>query len=781
MDETLGELASVPGMNIGRWGEVNISIPQVFDELARFALYLEIEFSSDQNPGNNRTRSQKVQVVPGSTVLKAIGSADYINLNFPFNSNGNTQSLGEDDISQTIYYGEEINGQGNLYGMIYKYDNLLSADYVQKIPFKVWMAQTEISDLQGGWYPSQEMTLIFEDTLQILPGDNHEMYIPFDSPIPYTGLNNLIIQDYAYDPEWPPSIMRMYASRMPFPGPVRTISQQDVFNLDPLSPAPWFNSSQDLAFTTFVLEPILDTGLISGHVYGLDSLPIEGALVEVMDIGISTVTEMDGAYSLPFLPLNEYTITASALSYNQLPKVIVLDTSNYQLDFYLEVRPQVSINGVVEAEHTPGLAIENVVVSAKGYTNDTAITNTSGAFALANIFGTSLYDLTFSVYGYYDTTISVSVVADHIDVGIIKLKQSLLSPFDVYAEIENEQTQISWKDPLKSNMELFQNDLDVCSFSYTNEPNEIVWLGNLFSISDTTTLTAVEIRSDIYNLSDGIVRIDVFNKKQELIASSELFIIEDDTTMIVDIPNIVVYSDVYAMLHWENNPESTHALCIDYSDSNIPNTAAIKYPDQPIQLFSEFLGGGTPPISFLVRLHTLDAGNPVIFQESKAYNIYKGDAIDFPNSEDWQLINTEPTSNLWFVDDTWTNSDESGLYRYSVETIYTSGTSEETFSNIIQWDQTTDVIDLAELKGRFNLFPNPARNHFTIDLELETQASLDIAIYHSSGQLIEHKSFGQQKHFNQSRMVSDLPDGSYLLHLKIDDQLLIRRFVVIKE
>lgn len=781
MDETLGELGSVPGMDIGQWGEVNVSIPYVFEELARFSVYFEIAYALDERLSNNRSRSSDIQVVPASTILKPIGSADYINLNFPFSSNGSTQSLGEDDISQTIYYAEEINGQGNLYGMVYKYDNLLSADYVQSIPFRVWMAQTDRSDLEEGWYPSQEMTLIFDDTLQILPGDNHDLYIPFDNPIPYSGLNNLIIQDYAYDPEWPPSIMRIYATSMPFPGPVRTISQLDVFGLDPLAPESWFSSSHDLAFTTFVIEPILDTGLIAGQVFGFDSLPIAGAVLEVKDIGISTVTEMDGAYTFPYLPFNEYSITASADSFNQLSQVILLDTSNYQLDFYLEPRPQVSINGVVEAEHAPGLTIENVSVYAKGYSNDTTITNTSGAFILSNIFGTSHYDITFSVYGYYDTTITVSVVAENIDVGVIKMKQRFLSPFDVHAFVEDGQTQISWKDPLKSKMELIQNDLDVCSFSYTNEPNEVVWLGNLFGISDTTTLTAVEIRSDIYDLSDGIVRIDVFNKKQDLIASSEPFIIEDDTTMIVDIPNIVVYSDVYAMLHWENNPESTHALCIDYSHSSIPNTAAIKYPDQPIQLFSEFLGGGTPPISFLVRLHTLDAGNPVIFQESKAYNIYKGDALDFPDSENWQLINTEPTSNLWFVDDTWTNSDESGLYRYSVETIYTSGSSEETFSNIIQWDQTTDVIELAELKGRFNLFPNPARNHFTIDLELETQASLDIAIYHSSGQLIEHKSFGQHKQFNQSRMVSDLTDGSYLLHLKIDDQLLIRRFVVIKE
>jgi hypothetical protein len=778
MDVMLGELASIPGEDISQWGEVDITIPYVFNELARHSIYMEIDYPDDENSNNNRTRTTKIQVVPENTVLKAIGGPDYINLNFPFNSNGNTQSLGEDDLSQTIYYPEEIDGKGNLYGIIYKYDNLLSADYVQHIPFKVWTAQTDRSDLEDGWHSNQELILIFDDTLQILPGFNHELYIPFDAPIPYTGLNNLIIHDYAYDPEWPPSIMRMYASKMPNPGPVRTITIQDVYDLDPLDPAPWFNSSHDIAFSTFVLEPILDTGLISGHVFGLDSLPIAGAIVSVDNIGISTVSDISGSYSLPYIPLNEYSISASALSYNSLTHVVVLDTSSYQLDFYLEERPQVSINGVIEAEHTSGFVLENVVVYANGYTTDISMTNSSGEFILENIFGTSMYDLTFSLYGYQDTTISVLVLDENIDVGIIKMKQGLLSPFDVHAMIESEQTEISWKDPLLSTKELLQNDFDVCSYSYTNEPNETVWLGNFISISDTTTITDIEIRTDIYDLSDGIVQIDVFDHNQELIASSEPFVIMNDTLLIIDIPNIVVYNDIYITIHWQNNPESTHAFCIDFSDEMLPNTAVIRYINEPFQLLSDFLGGG-PPLSFHIRAHTIDSGNPEFFQEDRSYNIYRGYADEFPNTDNWQLINITPTSDLWYTDDTWTPADETGNYQYAVETVFTSGFSEETFSNAIFWEQITAIVD-PSLEGRFKVFPNPATNYFSIELELEKEANLVISIYDLTGRLLEVKDLGKNTYFNQSRMTSDLSSGTYLLKVKIDDQVMRRKIEVIK-
>jgi hypothetical protein len=780
MDTEMGVLASVPGQDVSQWEEVEITIPYVFDELGRHSLYLEIDYLLDENITNNRSRQTKIQVVPENTVLKPIGSPDYINLNLPFNSNGSTQSLGEDDLNQTMYYPDEIDGQGNLYGIIYKYDNLLSADYVQNIPFKVWMVQTDIPDLEGGWHPAQELSLIFDDTIQILPGFDHELYIPFDAPIPYSGLNNLIIQDYAYNPQWPPSIMRIYTAKMPNATLVRAIGQLDVYDLDPLNPEPWFNSFQDIAFTTFVLEPILDTGLISGYVFGPDSIPIAGATVSVSDIGINVETDLNGSYNLPYLPLGDYSLTASASSYNDQIKMVALDTASYQLNFYLEKRPQIEIRGIVEAAHTAGILLENVGIIANGYSTDTALTTSSGEFILQNIFGTSHYELTFSLYGYQDTTITVLAIEDDIDIGIIRMTQELFSPFDIHALVENKQTEIRWKDPLQSEMMLLQNDMDVCSFSYTNEPNERVWLGNLIRISDTTTITDIEIRTDIYDLSDGMVRIEVFNEDQELIASSESFVIQNDTVLVIDIPNIVVYRDVFATIRWGNNPESTHAFCLDFSDDMIPNTAVIRYPGEPFILLSEFLGGGTPPLSFHIRAHTVDSGNPVVFQENKAYNIYRGQADEFPNTDNWQLINSAPTSNLWYTDNTWTPTDETGQYRYAVETVYTSGTSEETFSNEISWEQISSTTDHM-FKGQFNLFPNPATNHFTINLELETEAKLDLWIYDLHGRLIEQKDLGKNKSFNQSRMVSDLLNGTYLLKIRIDDEVLIHPFEVIKE
>jgi type IX secretion system substrate protein len=222
-------------------------------------------------------------------------------------------------------------------------------------------------------------------------------------------------------------------------------------------------------------------------------------------------------------------------------------------------------------------------------------------------------------------------------------------------------------------------------------------------------------------------------------------------------------------------------LCLDYSDSTITNTAVIKYPDQPIELLSDFFGGSNPYQAFLVRVHTLDADDSNMAQDSREFNVYKGQADKFPDTESWQLLNPEPVDNLWFVDDTWTDDDETGQYRYAVETIYTAGNSEETFSNIIDWEMITATLDPDEFEGRFELYPVPASEYITVDIELETEADMELVIYSASGQLIDRRDLGLNRSFTMSRMVDDLAAGSYFLGLYVDGRVLTKTFVVVRD
>jgi len=43
-----------------------------------------------------------------------------------------------------------------------------------------------------------------------------------------------------------------------------------------------------------------------------------------------------------------------------------------------------------------------------------------------------------------------------------------------------------------------QNDTGIPTYSFTNEPYEDVWLGNLFENEEMVTITSVEIYWDVY-------------------------------------------------------------------------------------------------------------------------------------------------------------------------------------------------------------------------------------------------------------------------------------------
>lgn len=773
-------LATVNGQNIAPLEEMTLHISHTFSAYGFHDLYFEIDYSLDENLSDNTFRKTEVHVVPASVILKANGEPNSISLNFPFNANGNTQTLGEDDLSQTLYLDSELATTGNIYGMIYTYDNILYSRHPKHLPIKIWASQTQVQNLNGGWVPGNQLILVYDDTLEILPGTGREVYIPFDQPITYTGIGNLVIQDYVYDPEWPPSILRMYAVDKPFPGPTRTVAVMDYFALDPANPPVSYYASEDMAYTRFVIEPVQDTGLVSGTVFDRNNMPLGGATVSVPGTGISVSTDGMGQYTLPYLPHNTYDIKADLFAYKDTTISVILDTAALTQDFYLRERAIVNAGGRVFGSNAPSVPLEFVVVSASGYVPSTASTDGMGRYVLQNIFSDADYEITYSLYGYYDTTVVVRVANGNIILGDIVLKQEHISPYDVLAVNLGQETAVYWKEPQKSKKVKLQNDLGFCSFSYTNSPDENVWLGNQFPISDTTTLTSVEIQTDAYILASDLISIDVFDHNEELLVSSELFTVYEDSLIQVDIPNIVVYDTIYVMVHWKDNPASTHALCVDFSDPNIANSARIKYPNQPMGLFTDFLGGGAPNMSFLIRVHTLDVANPVVRSQNLTYNLYRGLASEFPDTQNWQMINQNPLTNLSLIDQSWTSQDSTGRYRYAVETIYTEGNSAFTFSNPIDWTMLTALSE-GFTDVEIAVYPIPAKDFIWVEIASKSLLTGEIGLYDEMGRMISSIDFpANSKSFKASQDISQLAAGNYFVRIDLDGKPWFKKIMVLR-
>jgi len=767
------QLASINGVNLNSWEETMVTVNHTFTGIDAHRLYFEIEYSDDEFIANNTYREATVNVVPATAILDEMGPKGEINLNFPFDASGDTQTLGQDDISQTLYSNSDFENPGTLYGFVYSYNNILEADIVKELPLKVWISQTQTSDLSGGYLPFNELTLVFDGTIEILPGFEKEIYIPFNQPVAFSGIDNIVVQDYQYDPYWPPAILRFFGTDIAS-GPTRTVRNSNVFDLDPENPPSTFYSTEDFVYTRFVIDPTVLTSVISGTVEGTGGVPLEDATVSIDGTSISAQTDSNGEYQFPDLPYGTYLITASFLGYTDSTASAVVDAPTETQDFNLIERAQVEVSGRVLGSNNVSIPLEGVEITLEGYISDMTTSDNLGDFSFTNIYGDADYVLTLSLYGYDVKTINVTIVDQNIDLGDVVLDQEYISPFDVSVTASADAT-IVWKNPQESSKEKLQNDLGVNSASYTNEPNENVWLGNIFTINDITTLTNVEIRTDVFVLAVDFVSIDVYDlATEEIIASSEPFLLETDALINIDIPNIVVYDDIMVAVHWQNNPESTSALVTDYSDPSVPNTAAIKYPGQPITLLSDAIGAFDS--SFHVRINTLEEGTPTTNNEVLTYNVRRGLASEFPNTSSWDLLTPSPVTDLSFVDSDWSSTSASEQYRFAVETIYSQDVSEVTFSNVI--DGSVLGIAGIDLENTVVVYPVPTSNLINIAVTSSFDFNSSIQIFDVLGKYITDINLENLSDGVLTKDVSYFENGVYFIRITNGNTFFHKKFII---
>lgn len=771
------ELASVSGVNLTSLQESIVTVNHTFTTLSEKRLFFKIEYANDQNNANDTFREANVSVVPNTVEISTIGTLDS-GLFLPFTPGGSSQTLGEDDISEAMYYSNEFNSPGYAYGVAYKYNNLLDADKVTNYPLKVWITQTSLVNLGGGWTPNEELVLVFDGVVEILPGDNRDLYIPFNAPVLINGIENVVIRSYQFDPEWPPSILRFLGTDTNI-GPIRTIGALEVASLDPDNPPTGFFQTQSFNHVQFVIDPSMSNSVLSGVVYdNSTNNPIENATISIEGSTISTQTDVNGNYVLPALPYGNYNITASFPLFQDNTISIELNSTNQTQDFYLDPLNEVQVIGTVYGSNAISTPLELVDVSLvqNGTIVETVTTNSNGDFIFPLVYGGSDYEVKIFMYGYNEQIISISPVATNIDLGNIILVEEFISPFDVTIDSNSEPT-VNWKSPKLSAKVKLQQDLGVNSFSYTNESNEDVWLGNFFPINEITTLTSVEIQTDIYSNAIDFVTIDVFDiASNEVIASSEPFLIQQDSLQTIDIPNIVVTNTIAVMVHWQNNAISTNSLVIDYSDPGITNAAIIRYPNQNINLLSAFLGTSTN-MSFHVRINTLDDGTPITNSEAVTYNVFRGLASEFPDTSNWELLNPTPLSDIALVDMNLTNIDPNENYRYAVETIYNEGQSEVTFSNEILGQQLLSVTDFEALSSQILLFPNPAIDTINIKFSSNLHTNKPIEIYDALGKQVLMIDTKNMNSGYISVNIESLESGIYFFKININGIDINKKFV----
>ena len=233
---------------------------------------------------------------------------------------------------------------------------------------------------------------------------------------------------------------------------------------------------------------------------------------------------------------------------------------------------------------------------------------------------------------------------------------------------------------------------------------------------------------------------------------------------------------IAVMLHWENNPASTNALAVDYSEG-LENTALYKFPGETFGIFSELFGDGAPNMSFLIRVNTLDNGNPITNTETLSYNVYLGLANEFPDISNWDLLNSSPLTDISLLDNYSQNVDPNEIYRYAVETIYTEGNSEVTFSNEISGG-LLDIEELLANNSGILLYPIPSNDIITIKFESFIGLNTSIGMFDILGKRVDVIDTSEIHHGLITKNISNLENGIYFLKFNIDGVIINKKFIV---
>lgn len=689
------EVFSAPGLDIASGEEHTFDLSHTFTEIGNYEIYAEIEFLQDQYPDNNHSSVKMLSGIPAESEVISVGETiGYTNYAGPVDLSFNHS------LYETLYLRDEIAREGVLFGIAYDYSFKYSET---DVPVRIWAGTTEMEEL-ADWIPAGELELVFDGTLNFIIGEQ-TIYIPFQTPFNYSdNTKNLVIMVEKIDDHT--NINQNFSS---YSGMVSSSKYTAGYTNppDPYSP-PGGGSSNLNPVIRFIFNDNL--GSVAGLVSNGDGNPVEGAEVRIDQLNITTLTDVSGTYSLPYVPAGEYSATAEMFGYSNANELLSVTFGNTTtLNFTMSELALISISGQVTGIDNPGIGIENASIQLTGYANFSAISDASGNFTLSNVYSQNTYQISVMADGYATYSAPVNVAESNIDLGEIVLTESMLIPYVVLAQTSRETMNISWNQPTAAAQQVLIFEDGIHEQGWAGETGEEVWLGNHIPFDTPVTVTGFDVYWAKYNVFSTVqpMRLDVFDENYNLVVSSGEFLSGMDEWLHISIPNITLEGNHYAMIYWYGTPEQSTFLAWD-STNIVTELACYKYAGGDIALLSGIVGTAG---NFLIRPHVL---TETVSQPSgralTGYDIRFGQLTDISNAENWPVLNSTTLIETEYNDSNWPPA-ANNKYVYAVQAYYTTGESELSFSNVIDYLGVNNTYtDIPEIR----IYPNPASEYVNI-------------------------------------------------------------------
>ncbi|MDD3535238.1 MAG: carboxypeptidase regulatory-like domain-containing protein [Candidatus Cloacimonetes bacterium] len=348
----------------------------------------------------------------------------------------------KNSIYQMILTANEINNFAGIITGIKLYNQF--ATNLPNKPVQIWMGTTTQNDLSAGWIPASQLTQVFDGTVDFPSGTN-TINIEFPNPYLFTGGNMVMIFKR-------PTATEYHASTDYFKTQTGTANRarnafSDSVVHDPENPS---GTTLTGVYPKISISYIAgDSGSLTG-VVSSSGTPLEGVQLHINGTNFNATTNANGIYLFPFLLVDDYTITAHKIGYEDttLP-FSISDDETTTLNINMPASTTVTVSGTIYGSDNPGVGLSEATIALSGPLSYEGTSNASGQFSIPNVLSGNTYNYLITRAGYQFEAGTIVVGSSDYSMGNITLNELTLPPGGVTAELNATETaiNITWRPP----------------------------------------------------------------------------------------------------------------------------------------------------------------------------------------------------------------------------------------------------------------------------------------------------------------------------------------------
>ncbi len=333
-------------------------------------------------------------------------------------------------ISQTLFYPDEIGISRGLISRLTWFKNFQNNILEKEV--RIWMGETALESLSGGWIPPEELTLVFDGLLDF-PSGAGTINIDLDLPYEYNGGVLVIYSNRVFEQNYYSFNDRFFATQDE--GKLRTRQLNDDVPIDPLDPSLGSNYLLDWHPNTILSLPLDQLGGIEGNVTD-GTIPLEDVEVSIAGTTAKTFTDAGGFYSIPLILTDVYDIEFSKTGYitQLIQNVSIPGEQTIQLDVILPAAGEFMVFGTVT--DSAGNAVSDAHLQLLGLMSYETSSSSNGQFSFDAVLEGD-YSLNITADGYQEMTLeNILVSGADLNLGAIMLAEIIIDPLGLTAEAD---------------------------------------------------------------------------------------------------------------------------------------------------------------------------------------------------------------------------------------------------------------------------------------------------------------------------------------------------------